>query len=85
MVYKNNYLIISDISQNGGNACTVMDIIIKILIIILIILCVICCVGSWGGLDSTPLNPDTFLGGTFKDVKPKNWAIWDKINPANWR
>ena len=52
------------------------------ILIIILILCVICWIGSWGGLDETFLNPDTFLGGTFKGIKIKNWSIWDKLNPA---
>ena len=44
-----------------------------------------CCLGSWGGLDSTFLNPDTFLDGTFKKIKPKNWEWVQKLDPKNWR
>lgn len=85
MVYKNNYVIISDISQNGGNACGIFDWITKLLIILSIILGVMCCLGSWGGLDETFLNPDTFLNGTFKKIKPKNWEWVQKLDPTKWR
>jgi hypothetical protein len=40
-----------------------------------------------GVFNNTFLDPDTFLGGKFKDIKVENWGpkLWDKINPANWR
>jgi len=77
-------IIKKNIIQHGGNACSVLDIIYKSMLIFGLFLCILCCFGSWGGLDNTFLNPDTFLKGKFNGVKIKNWTNFDKLNPATW-
>jgi hypothetical protein len=84
MSYKYNHILTSDISQNGGfNIMTVVNILILLVVLFLLYLCL----GSLGVFNNTFLDPDTFLGGKFKDIKVENWGpkLWDKINPANWR
>jgi hypothetical protein len=73
-----------NVIQQGGNVCSVLQIIWTSSLILGLLLCILCCFGSWGGLDKTIFNPDTFLGGTFDGIKIKNWTNFDKLNPATW-
>jgi len=83
MTYENNYILSSNVSQKGGNIMPVIKVVFGILMLCLFLLCLYVCVASCGCLDETDLNPDTFLGGTFKKVHIKNW-LPDKYNPAKW-
>ena len=88
MSYKYNHILTSDISQNGGfNIFTVIKILMALVVIFLLYLCL----GSCGVFNNTDLDPNTFLGGTFKDIKAENWGpkLWDqikdKLDPTKWR
>ena len=79
MTYENNYILSSNVSQKGGDIMDIIKVLFGILMFCLLILCLYVCIASCGCLDKTDLDPDTFLGGTFKKVHVKNW-LPDKYN-----